>query len=543
MIASAQERPNGARRPLGLPFNEELEASVLAGVMNHEGALGDMPSLEIDDFHALRHRVVFEAIRNLEAAGRPIGVVALEVEIERQGKLDAVGGVAFLGELALRCPTVDNVVLYAADLRTLARNRGLVIELASALDRAKGWPHDPSELVGEVLGQLERFAETDRVRRPANATPWRRGPDLAAEVARAAGEPWSSLRLGPDELVRARAGAIVVVMGGSGSGKSSLVSCLLLEHAKNHGPAIAMSIELPADELAARIVGIRCDAAWEDALRGRVEQRFVVDALNLPRLYVLDRAGATLRNLRDAIRAARIAHPGEPIVVAIDYAQLIRGDAHEMRQRVSDTFERIDALARSERVVAIAVSQMGRAQARSAREGERIGADAADLGAESAAIERFSTITLTIGKAGEPREDGSRAVELSVGKARMGEGDRVVPTSYWGKSGLWRVAGEAKSADAVREGRETEKAEKIERTTELSLLGALGKSMHPLSRTQLIEIAGVNKKKGLSTIARLVNEGSFVELARCAPRSKSWLVWTPEKAASSGEKLRSEADQ
>jgi replicative DNA helicase len=53
---------------------------------------------------------VFEAMRNLEAAKKPIDVVTLEVEIEQHGKLEAFGGAAYLGELALKVPTVDNVV-------------------------------------------------------------------------------------------------------------------------------------------------------------------------------------------------------------------------------------------------------------------------------------------------------------------------------------------------------------------------------------------------------------------------------------------------
>ena len=96
-----------------LPHNVEAEASILGGIILRNEVLSHLDTIEVEDFYDNRHKVVFQAIRNLEAAAKPIDVVTLEVEIEKAGKLDAIGGVAFLGELTLRVPTVDNVVTYA----------------------------------------------------------------------------------------------------------------------------------------------------------------------------------------------------------------------------------------------------------------------------------------------------------------------------------------------------------------------------------------------------------------------------------------------
>lgn len=373
----------------------------------------------------------------------------------------------------------------------------------------------------------------DSVRAPAAPKPpkWKRAPDLVEEIWSRKDEPWIGLTISNEELIRVRAGGIAVVIGGSGSGKSSLVSNILLRHAKEVGPAIALSIELPADELAARIVGIRCDASWEEALTGRVRREFMVDALDLPRLYILDRKNATIENLAACVDAARRDFPGQPILAAVDYAQLIHSKEREVRLRVSDAFERIDDVARDKRVAVIAVSQMGRAGAKAARQGEAIGADAADLGAESAAIERFATVTLTIGQKGEVREDSSEAVELSIGKARMGQGDRVVPMSYWGRSGVWRVAGEARRASDVRDARDAEKEAKVARALEHQLLGAAAKSTLPLSREQLMELVTGRKDKKRAAIGTLLANGDLVEVARRAPRSRSWTVWTLDRVA------------
>src|SRR5688572_344393 len=96
-----------------LPHDTDAEASILGGVILRNDLLVHLESLEVDDFYELRHQVVWQAVRNLEAAGKPIDIVTLRSEIDKQGKLDAIGGAAFLGELQLRVPTPDNVMAYA----------------------------------------------------------------------------------------------------------------------------------------------------------------------------------------------------------------------------------------------------------------------------------------------------------------------------------------------------------------------------------------------------------------------------------------------
>src|SRR4051812_31672091 len=94
---SSPERPSRA-----LPRDLEIEAAILGGIIVHREALDECATLETGDFYHYPHQVVFEAIRNLEAAAMPIDIVTLEHEIGRNGKLDAIGGLAFLGELALK---------------------------------------------------------------------------------------------------------------------------------------------------------------------------------------------------------------------------------------------------------------------------------------------------------------------------------------------------------------------------------------------------------------------------------------------------------
>lgn len=150
---------NGVRT---LPHNVECEASILGGIIVRNSCLTeDLDRVEIEDFYHPQHRIVFEAVRNLQAAHKPIDVVTLEAEIQKRGKLGAIGGIAFLGELCLRVPTPDNVRSYRDTVLQLSNNRRAILKLYDAAERAHTWQHDPGELITEIIGDLQRIARPE----------------------------------------------------------------------------------------------------------------------------------------------------------------------------------------------------------------------------------------------------------------------------------------------------------------------------------------------------------------------------------------------
>ena len=131
-----------------LPHNLDAEASVLGGILLRNEVLTNLDVLEVDDFYDPRHKAVFAAMRNLEATAKPIDLVTLEAELDKAGKLEPIGGVAFLGELALRVPTVDNVTHYADIVSDKHAARKLM--LASSEVAARGY-----EDYGDVKDYLD----------------------------------------------------------------------------------------------------------------------------------------------------------------------------------------------------------------------------------------------------------------------------------------------------------------------------------------------------------------------------------------------------
>lgn len=373
---------------------------------------------------------------------------------------------------------------------------------------------------------------------------WHRAPDLVDVILARAKEPWIALRLGGDELVSVRPGGIVTITGGTGSGKSSLSATFLGDHARDIGPAIAMSLELPADELAGRVVGVRCNASWEDVLCGRVVRDDMVRALE-PRLAIIERRDASLALLGEVVATLRAEYPGQPILVAVDYVQLMPSDEREIRRRVADAMAQLDALARDHRVVVIALSQVSRASSRAIAKGERIGADTTDAAAEAAEVERWSSVTLAIGRPTAVRDDGTCAVDLSIGKSRMGGGDQVVPMSYCGRSGLWRIAGGARPAAEVRAERAAKHGGARINEAVLTMPALLDKADQPMSRRDVRKALGGNDE-AVRDAARLLlvppaHPGPLdvVEVRHSGGKGQRCKggLWTRRRAAEAGRQI------
>ena len=299
-----------------------------------------LETIETDDFYHHQHKVVFEAIRNLEAAAKPIDVVTLEAEIEKTGKIDAVGGIGFLGELALRVPTLDNVLSYAEIVRDHSQARKLILasgeivekgyednlEIKDYLDEAeakifevtqrkdKSGPEPLKALVKQVFSSLdERFKAAGGVTGvPTGFT------DLDTKTA----------GLQPTELI--------ILAARPAMGKTSFAMSLAQNAATAGGwPCLVFSLEMSSTQLAERML---CSEARVDSSalrRGQLQRQdmtnltYAAATLSKAPILIDDTPALSLREVR--ARSRRFAANKELFagkkfgLIVIDYLQLMRG--------------------------------------------------------------------------------------------------------------------------------------------------------------------------------------------------------------------------
>jgi len=424
-----------------LPHNVEAEASILGGIILRNEVLSNLDTIEVEDFYDNRHKVVFQAIRNLEAAARPIDVVTLENEIEKAGKLDAIGGVAFLGELTLRVPTVDNVVTYAEIVTDKHQARKLMLaageisergyednlEVRDYLDdaeakifevtqrRDKTGPEPLKGLVKKVFSSLdERFKSADGI----TGVP----TGFADLDSRTAG-------LQPTELI--------ILAARPAMGKTSFAMSLAQNAATRQSdgsggwPCLVFSLEMSSTQLAERML---CSEARVDSSalrRGQLQRQdmtnltYAAASLSKAPILIDDTPALSLRELR--ARARRFRSNKELFgdkqfgLILIDYLQLMRGSPQAAKasreQEISEISRGLKALAKELHCPVLALSQLNRSLEQRTDKRPQL----SDL-RESGAIEQDADVILFIYRdvVYNKEAENPNVAEVIIGKNRHG---------------------------------------------------------------------------------------------------------------------------
>lgn len=111
----------------GMPNNVEAEASVLGAVLiDNKAADILIPMLRTEDFYLSQNRTVFSVMKELQEASKPIDTVSVSDALELKGKLDEIGSIAYLSELAEGVPSAANGEYYARIIKRDALTRRVI---------------------------------------------------------------------------------------------------------------------------------------------------------------------------------------------------------------------------------------------------------------------------------------------------------------------------------------------------------------------------------------------------------------------------------
>jgi replicative DNA helicase len=502
-----------------LPHNLDLEASILGGVLLQPTALEDLPLLETDDFFDPKHKIVFDAIRNVAAAQRPIDVVTVEAEIERRGKLEAIGGLAFLGELTLRVPTVDNVVSYADQVRRLAANRRAILKLGEALERAWTWQHEPGELIGETIGELGRIEERTQPRK-SKLISIEQAYDELDMIARAPVYPT------PFETINDALGfggflgtQVYTVAAGTGRGKTTWVASVGAFSAQTV-PVLVASYEMRPGYFVARKAAGVLGVHSNEIMRGRVDRDQVLRAMPYPRLKLMHKP--TLRELRDAVDEVADAYGEAPLVI-VDYIQKLADEIAlqqtrpDLRIATSQASATLLDIADRSRCAMLAVSAIGRGKSFLKNPRKHHPHDLVEVAKESGAVE-YDGAALIVLSLSDDFEDEERIGTMTVAKARFGR-EIHVDARYNGARGMWRDVGEIDGddskpttrADAASSPRP--EREDNEDRVRAKIIAELHKAPAPNKTALKLRITGCRKEVVGQLIQRMRDEGVIAVIA------------------------------
>src|SRR5579859_1917948 len=110
-----------------LPQNIEAEEGVLGSIIiDPEAVVQVADFLRPDDFYRDAHRAIFQAVIDLYAERGPADLITLCDELQRRGRLEEVGGAAYISSLVNTVPTSANVEYYARIVERASIMRRLI---------------------------------------------------------------------------------------------------------------------------------------------------------------------------------------------------------------------------------------------------------------------------------------------------------------------------------------------------------------------------------------------------------------------------------
>ena len=411
----------------------EAEQSLLGGLL-----LDNMKWDEVveevgdQDFYNQNHRLIFQAIGGLQAAGQPADAVTTSQWLASQDKLEAVGGLTYIGTLANNTPSTANILTYARIVRDQAILRSLILAANEISDSA----YNPGgKIPRKILDHAENLvfdiSERDGVRQ-RGFTPIQELLQRSInriELLSESKEVVTGIPTGFSDVDSQTSGLqqgdLIIIAGRPSMGKTSFAMNIAEYVAvEKKLPVAIFSMEMPGEQLAMRMLSSLGRINSNKVRTGRLGDEDwprltnAVGILDKAPIFIDDSAGLNTLDLQS--RARRLMRENQQLgLIIIDYLQLMNSpDSNENRAtEISGITRALKILAKELHVPVVALSQLNRSLEQRPNKRPVM----SDL-RESGAIEQDADVIFFIYRDEVYNEDTSQkgVAELIIGKQRNG---------------------------------------------------------------------------------------------------------------------------
>jgi replicative DNA helicase len=423
------------------PHDIQVEMAVLAGSILYPEVLNDLQNrVRAEDFYLPAHQDVFECMVQLAFKNKPIDLTTVMSALKENGKLEGIGGPAYLAKIADTPSTSSHALEYAQIVADLSWRRRL-LDAADSCRSAALRAGDTRMIASEVEKKVFDATQERKTTQMAKVGELLHG--LLEDFERRAdnqGIPdpntvMTGLSDLDSKLSGFRPGQLVVLAAGPGTGKTAL-SVNIMHHAavKQKKNILFFSLEMTRKEIVERMMSF---AAGIDAGKLRSgnlspddfnDLYFAADELTQVGLFIDDRSLVSpydvLAAARKLVAAERMSNPNFRLdLIVCDYIQIMKSGANtESRSvEVAAITGGLKAIAKEMEAPVLALSQLNRDRSKRAGAADSHKPQLSDL-RDSGAIEQDADIVLFIHREQGPDQD-SRApaeAEIILAKHRAG---------------------------------------------------------------------------------------------------------------------------
>lgn len=360
------------------PQNLEAEQSLLGSILISKDAIIKIADIvKPDDFYKDHHAVIFDAILDLYEKKEPLDLLNLGNKLEEKGKLEEIGGRAYLTSLVNVVPSASHVVSYAKIVTKKATLRRLI----DAATDVVGLGFNEEEDIEKTLDNAEQklFSVSQKHLRQSFVPlrdilteTFERIDELHGEKGKLRGIPTGYSKL--DNLLAGFQRSDLVILAARPSMGKTALALDFIRHIGVHNkiPIGIFSLEMSKEQLCDRLL---CAEAGVDLWKmrtGRLAERpedndferigHAMGMLAESPIYIDDSANATVMEIRTKARRLQSEH-GLGMVI-VDYLQLMEGStarySENRVQEIAEISRSLKGLARELNIPVLALSQLSR---------------------------------------------------------------------------------------------------------------------------------------------------------------------------------------
>jgi replicative DNA helicase len=434
------QESTSARPDQMAPHSVEAEEAVLGSILINPESLYEVASfLQADDFFIVRNSWVWEAILDLHERDEEIDNLTVVEELRQQGRLDEIGGPAYITYLINHTPAS----IYAEAYGHIVERAALRRRMLGAASEIAQLAHEESADINEVIDRAETsiFAVTERRLhrelvpiRTAISEYFDRIAHLYERGGDALGVPTGFTDL--DALLGGlQKSDLVIVAGRPGMGKTSWLLSVALNAARLKQRAAIFSMEMSNEQIVQRLVSSETGISTHNLRLGQLDEHewalFVEATGSLSDLKVYLDDTPALNPLQMRTKCRRLYSEYGLDLIMVDYLQLMTSGAGRQENRVQEISfisRHLKQLARELNTPVLAAAQLSRAVEQ--RQDKR--PQLSDL-RESGSIEQDADVVMFIYRDEVYNEDTDRPNQADVIVAKHRNGPTGTVTLFFRK--------------------------------------------------------------------------------------------------------------
>jgi replicative DNA helicase len=358
-----------------LPANVEAERSILGAILLDNFAYNQAAeSLKTDDFSLDSHRRIYSRMVDLAESARPIDLITLTEELDRNKELAGIGEAAYISSLLDGVPDRPSIEHYIQIVRDKALLRGLMHAANAAMARAAEQSDPAEDILNDAEAAIFELSEKRIGRGFMDVKEIVKEKFGSIDALLQKGQRITGIETHYPDLDEMTSGLqksdLIIIAARPSMGKTAFAMNIAENAAILDQKVVGVfSLEMSNEALLQRLLcsvarvdshKFRTGSLWRDDTQKISE---AIEKLTSAPIFIDDTPGIGLSEMRAKARRLK-QKQGALDLLIVDYLQLMSGGSKRFENRtqeVSAISRGLKSLAKEMEVPVIALSQLSRA--------------------------------------------------------------------------------------------------------------------------------------------------------------------------------------